>query len=333
MIGLVANVKPHVSSLVLVLYESHYFKPQHYFIEMTRASRCGECEACTRPDCGKCKYCRDKKKFGGPNIMKQACIYKQCANKRYAPPTKVGTERIQHIPSDAIFEGNHHDECYICYNGGDLLCCDFCPKAFHLRCHIPPLTEVPEDDWRCCECTAEREQFYSIGQHAARKCKPRALELSNNNDTETSYDQDEYNFLCRYYLEKVIRDKEQLPGGMVLRAKSVQCNLLRYSKCKFRQRLYKEIQRLKKRDDTEEIYRMLKLLHEHDSSGKPGDGPKELIEQILEKIQSDSDDPECINEEREMEVYDVDDDSSIVEETNTRMNQVKVKLEGNDVDG
>ncbi len=40
-----------------------------------RGVRCMECPACLRKeDCGKCEMCRDKKKFGGPGIKKQACV-------------------------------------------------------------------------------------------------------------------------------------------------------------------------------------------------------------------------------------------------------------------
>jgi hypothetical protein len=40
-----------------------------------RGVRCMECPACLRKDdCAKCEYCRDKKKFGGPGIKKQACM-------------------------------------------------------------------------------------------------------------------------------------------------------------------------------------------------------------------------------------------------------------------
>nr|XP_032819408.1 CXXC-type zinc finger protein 1 isoform X2 [Petromyzon marinus] len=40
---------------------------------------CGECEACCRTDdCGHCDFCRDMKKFGGPNKIRQKCRLRQC---------------------------------------------------------------------------------------------------------------------------------------------------------------------------------------------------------------------------------------------------------------
>lgn len=269
----------------------------------------------------KCKYCLDKPRFGGQNIMKQACIYKRCQHKRYAPPTKVTPERTQQIPNDSIFEGEHDDECYICYDGGELLCCDYCSKAFHLQCHIPPLTKCPDGIWKCCECTAIHEQYYKNRQEtssestavAQKTCSPKYLpldeEASSPEATKPSYDQDEYSILCKYYLHPVKRSKEELPGGMVLRTKSVQCNLLRYSKCKFRQILFKEIHGLKRRGLNDEIYRMLKMLHDHDMSGRPGDGPQELMEQILTRSESDSDEPEVVYGDRVMDFVDLDSSS------------------------
>ncbi|CAG2104380.1 unnamed protein product, partial [Medioppia subpectinata] len=48
----------------------------------------------------------------------------------------------------------NHEYCDSCREGGDLLCCDRCPNAFHLQCHDPPLDEedVPQGEWLCRKC-------------------------------------------------------------------------------------------------------------------------------------------------------------------------------------
>ena len=40
-------------------------------------------------------------------------------------------------------EDPNEDWCAVCQNGGDLLCCDKCPKVFHLKCHVPELSQFP----------------------------------------------------------------------------------------------------------------------------------------------------------------------------------------------
>ncbi|KAG2529181.1 hypothetical protein JM16_002139 [Phytophthora kernoviae] len=40
--------------------------------------RCGECAGCRAPDCVKCRYCRDMKKYGGPGLRKQSCKDRKC---------------------------------------------------------------------------------------------------------------------------------------------------------------------------------------------------------------------------------------------------------------
>ncbi|KAK2513307.1 hypothetical protein Q9966_016175 [Columba livia] len=60
------------------------------------ARMCGECEACRRPeDCGLCDFCRDMKKFGGPNKIRQKCRLRQCQLRaresyKYFPASDLG---------------------------------------------------------------------------------------------------------------------------------------------------------------------------------------------------------------------------------------------------
>ena len=45
-----------------------------------RGRGCGGCMGCMRDDCGKCNYCKDKTKFGGPGKKKQRCLLRVCSN-------------------------------------------------------------------------------------------------------------------------------------------------------------------------------------------------------------------------------------------------------------
>lgn len=49
-------------------------------------------------------------------------------------------------------EDPNEDWCAVCQNGGELLCCDKCPKVFHLSCHIPGLKSSPSGEWFCAFC-------------------------------------------------------------------------------------------------------------------------------------------------------------------------------------
>lgn len=49
---------------------------------------------------------------------------------------------------------DNDDYCAACGGMGVFICCDSCPKSFHLLCCDPPLREVPEDNWNCNDCRA-----------------------------------------------------------------------------------------------------------------------------------------------------------------------------------
>lgn len=49
-------------------------------VSRKRGARCGNCPGCVREDCGKCPFCKDKPKFGGPGKKKQRCKLRTCSN-------------------------------------------------------------------------------------------------------------------------------------------------------------------------------------------------------------------------------------------------------------
>lgn len=57
------------------------------------------------------------------------------------PVAQRGTDEVQ--PDQDNTEMESEDFCAVCLIGGDLLCCDRCPKVFHLSCHIPSLLSFP----------------------------------------------------------------------------------------------------------------------------------------------------------------------------------------------
>jgi hypothetical protein len=43
-----------------------------------KRKRCGECAGCAGIECGQCRFCLDKPKFGGKSTLKQCCELKKC---------------------------------------------------------------------------------------------------------------------------------------------------------------------------------------------------------------------------------------------------------------
>ncbi|GBP76385.1 Chromodomain-helicase-DNA-binding protein Mi-2 homolog [Eumeta japonica] len=55
--------------------------------------------------------------------------------------------------NDQDDDDQHQEFCRICKDGGELLCCDSCPSAYHRFCLNPPLEEVPDGEWKCPRCS------------------------------------------------------------------------------------------------------------------------------------------------------------------------------------
>eukprot|EP00092_Neocalanus_flemingeri_P003843 GFUD01004139.1.p1 GENE.GFUD01004139.1~~GFUD01004139.1.p1 ORF type:complete len:532 (-),score=104.58 GFUD01004139.1:96-1460(-) len=71
-----------------------------------RLNRCFKCESCIKPDCRKCLYCKDMKKYGGRGTKKQSCIQRpKCLqylkfefknkNRHTPPPTQHSNKSVE----------------------------------------------------------------------------------------------------------------------------------------------------------------------------------------------------------------------------------------------
>uniref|UniRef100_A0A5B7BE01 Protein CHROMATIN REMODELING 4 n=1 Tax=Davidia involucrata TaxID=16924 RepID=A0A5B7BE01_DAVIN len=57
-----------------------------------------------------------------------------------------------HSSSKKKGNDGYYYECVICDLGGNLLCCDSCPRTYHLQCLNPPLKRIPMGKWQCPNC-------------------------------------------------------------------------------------------------------------------------------------------------------------------------------------
>jgi hypothetical protein len=79
------------------------------------------------------------------------------------------------------------DYCAICDDGGDLLVCDGCERAYHPGCLEPPLKKIPEGDWFCPRCEDMKSDHNNITR--SQPFSPLSPSLTTNNRMGT-YDEE-----------------------------------------------------------------------------------------------------------------------------------------------
>uniref|UniRef100_A0A8D0BGU7 Chromodomain helicase DNA binding protein 5 n=1 Tax=Salvator merianae TaxID=96440 RepID=A0A8D0BGU7_SALMN len=57
------------------------------------------------------------------------------------------------------YETDHQDFCEVCQQGGEIILCDTCPRAYHLVCLDPELEKAPLGKWSCPHCEKEGIQW------------------------------------------------------------------------------------------------------------------------------------------------------------------------------
>ena len=70
------------------------------------------------------------------------------AEEKTSGPSRAGSQ------AEPAWDDFDPEECFICFDGGEIILCDYCNRSYHLQCHRPPLKEVPEGKFKCMECVA-----------------------------------------------------------------------------------------------------------------------------------------------------------------------------------
>ncbi|KAF3699347.1 Ras-related protein Rab-6B [Channa argus] len=86
-------------------------------------------------------------------------LYTCAPSKEISGASKSKAAKITFHHKGGTAPGTVHcndDECAVCKDGGELICCDGCPRAFHLTCLNPALTSIPSGTWRCEWCCGSR---------------------------------------------------------------------------------------------------------------------------------------------------------------------------------
>ncbi|XP_047204107.1 chromodomain-helicase-DNA-binding protein 5 isoform X3 [Girardinichthys multiradiatus] len=70
------------------------------------------------------------------------------------------------------YETDHQDYCEVCQQGGEIILCDTCPRAYHLVCLDPELEKAPEGKWSCPHCEKEGIQWEAKDEEEEEEEEP-----------------------------------------------------------------------------------------------------------------------------------------------------------------
>ncbi|XP_066463416.1 chromodomain-helicase-DNA-binding protein 5 isoform X10 [Eleutherodactylus coqui] len=84
------------------------------------------------------------------------------------------------------YETDHQDYCEVCQQGGEIILCDTCPRAYHLVCLDPELEKAPEGKWSCPHCEKEGIQW-----------EPKEEEEEEEDGGEEDDEEDDHMEFCR----------------------------------------------------------------------------------------------------------------------------------------
>ncbi|XP_049607663.1 chromodomain-helicase-DNA-binding protein 4a isoform X2 [Syngnathus scovelli] len=74
-------------------------------------------------------------------------------------PSSKGKPKRKKAEDADGYETDHQDYCEVCQQGGEIILCDTCPRAYHMVCLDPDMEKAPEGTWSCPHCEKEGIQW------------------------------------------------------------------------------------------------------------------------------------------------------------------------------
>uniref|UniRef100_A0A673FTP4 Chromodomain-helicase-DNA-binding protein 4-like n=1 Tax=Sinocyclocheilus rhinocerous TaxID=307959 RepID=A0A673FTP4_9TELE len=87
------------------------------------------------------------------------------------------------------YETDHQDYCEVCQQGGEIILCDTCPRAYHMVCLDPDMERAPEGTWSCPHCEKEGIQWEAREESSEGE--------EENDDGEVEEEDDHHMEFCR----------------------------------------------------------------------------------------------------------------------------------------
>ncbi|XVE95031.1 hypothetical protein REPUB_Repub02eG0061000 [Reevesia pubescens] len=135
---------------------------------------------------------------------------------------------------DNLYQHETDEVCSVCRDGGELICCDYCPSAFHANC--VGLKEVPDGDWFCPSCCCgicgigylSYDTFLTC-QQCERKFHVGCLGLKESNDLKNY--QSGKNWVCSHSCGTIFSGPQKLSGKPILVGNNLTWTLLKSEAC------------------------------------------------------------------------------------------------------
>ncbi|KAG0475427.1 hypothetical protein HPP92_015113 [Vanilla planifolia] len=107
----------------------------------------------------------------------EASYSADCTNKRSSKIFKDESDASRYSEKIKGHDG-YYFECEECDLGGNLLCCDSCPRTYHLECLNPPLKRAPSGKWKCPKCCNQFDKALSSSETSSKRARSKMTKKS-----------------------------------------------------------------------------------------------------------------------------------------------------------